>query len=496
MRNSPAPPRQRKPLPNHWLFWLLASGLLIALSITVYLIYTTVRDDFSSPVPEAVIPAGESQDTQIDQNVFQELSTPLQHRNGPPGESWDGKSQFNVLILGVDDRTEESDDGPPRTDTMILATFNPERETAGMLSLPRDLWVDVPSYGHYKINQAFFLGESQALIGGGAGLAMATVEDFLELNIPYYILINFEAFTQLIDEIGGVKIDIPEPIKIDPVGNREIITIQPGVQTLPGDITLAYVRARNTAGGDFDRAQRQQQVLFGIFQRLTDFNLIPTLINKAPSIYKNIADGVNTNLTLSQIAKLAQLVYNIPNENIHLLAIGHDHVTEGFAYNGMYILSPIPEQIEALKIELFNTVPVSNPIPHLANTVGPTQQAPTDAIEQPIIEETQPAQPTIPPPAEGPSVAVHNGAGISGLAGETAEYLKINGIRVAEIGNAGEPYTNTTIIDFTGNPDLITQLTQLLGLPEIKIYNRYDPDTSVDLLLILGSDWAEIDTLP
>ena len=67
---------------------------------------------------------------------------------------------------------------------------------------------------------------------------------------------------------------------------------------------------------------------------------------------------------------------------------------------------------------------------------------------------------------------------------------------MTEIGNAREIYTYTTIIDYTGNPDIITHLLQLLGLSEIKIYNRYDPDSEVDLLLTLGNDWAQSDTLP
>ncbi|MBL7162201.1 MAG: LCP family protein [Anaerolineales bacterium] len=501
MRNSPAPSQNGPTLPKHWLFWFLASALIVALGITIYLIYSTVRDEFYIPGSDEMIvaPVEENQESQIDQSVFQELSTPLQHRNGPPGQSWDEKSQINVLILGVDDRVDELDDGPPRTDTMILATINPENKTAGMLSLPRDLWVDVPGYGYYKINQAYFLGESQAISGGGAGLAMDTVDEFLDVQIPYYVQINFNTFIQLIDEMGGVKIDVPERIMVN-IGKGNVKTLQPGVQTLPGDIALAYVRARNTADGDFDRTRRQQQVLFGIFQRLTDFNLIPTLINKAPSLYKNVASGVNTNLTLSQIAKLAQLAYGIPNENIQHLVIGHDQVVEGFSYNGMYILSPIPEQIEALKNELFNMAPVvTNPTPRPSSTPVTTLPAPTETREPSFVEEilsTDEAQPTTPPPQEGPSIAVHNGTGTSGLAGDTAEYLKANGVRVTEIGNAGESYTYTTIIDYTGNPDTITQLSQLLGLSDIKIYNRYDPDSEVDLLLTLGNDWAESNTLP
>jgi len=501
MRNSPTPPQSSRTLPRHWLFWVLTAALVVALGLTLYLIYSTVRDGFFPPASDEISADAVEEDRglQFDENVFRELSTPLQRRNGPAGQSWDGVSRINILILGVDDRMDELEDGPPRTDTMILATLNPENKTAGLLSLPRDLWVNVPGYGYYKINQAYFVGEAEGISGGGAGLAMDTVEEFLGIQVPYYVQINFNTFIQLIDEIGGVKIDVPERIMVD-LRHGKVKTLEPGVQTLPGDIALAYVRARNTSGGDFDRAQRQQQILLGIFQRLTDFDLIPTLINNAPSLYKNLAGGVNTNLTLSQIAKLGQIAYSIPGENIRHRAIGHDQVVEGFSFDGMYILNPIPEQIEFLKGEFFSMTPVvANPTPHPTSTPLTSQPAPAETSEQPLVAGAQPAQEeqsADSSPRGGPSVAVYNGAAVSGLAGDTAEYLKANGVRVTEIGNASEISPYTTLIDYTGNPELIARLTQLLGLPDIKIYSRYDPDTQVDLLLTLGNDWAESNLLP
>ncbi len=505
MRNTPAPSQNKPSLPKHWLFWILTGALIIALGITIYLIYSTAKDTFYIPAPEEVAIIEGSEDDpalKIDENVFSELSTPLQSRNGPPGQYWDGESQINVLIMGVDDRLYDPVDGPPRTDTIILATMNPEAKTAGLLSLPRDLWVEIPGYGEGKINQAYFWGESQGVSGGGAGLAMDTVEGFLEVETPYYVQVNFHTFIQLIDEIGGVKIDVPERIMVD-LRKGNVKTLEPGVQTLPGDIALAYVRVRNTPGGDFARAQRQQQVLLGIFERLTDFNLMPKLINNAPRLYRTISDGINTNLTLAQIAKLAQIAYGLPRENIQHLAIGHDHIVEGFSYNGMYILSPIPEQIEYLKDELFNAQPVvANPTPR--PLVTPTKVTPPTATEEPSLideifsgdESEEEPQPTAPLPDEGASVAVHNGSGEEGLAGKTAEYLKAHGIRITEIGTAGDSYETSTFIDYTGNSDLISEIASILGLQDYKIYGRYDPDTTVDLLITLGNDWADSNTLP
>ncbi len=486
------------------MFWVLIAALIITLAITINLIYSTAKDTLYVPSAEEVIVEDHSVDSsenQIDQSIFSELSDPLQRRNGPRGQDWDGKSPINVLVLGIDDRLYDPVDGPPRTDTIILATMNPETKTAGLLSLPRDLWVEIPGLGPHKINQAYFFGESQAAKGGGAGLAMDTVEEFLDVEIPFYVQINFHTFIQLIDEIGGVKIDVPDRIMVD-LRKGNVKTLEPGVQTLPGDIALAYARARNTSGGDFDRAQRQQQILLGIFERLTDFDLMPSLINNAPSLYRSASDGVNTNLTLVQIAKLAQLAYGLPKENIRNLAIGHDHVVAGFSYSGMYILSPIPEEIEYLKGKLFSKQPVvTDPTPRPAST--PTSSITTTATEEPTLveeifsgDDEPETQPTAAPPEEGASVAIHNGAGIDGLAGKTAEYLKVHGIRVTDIGTKSDIYETSTFIDYTGNSELISEISAILGLPDYKVYSRYDPGTSVDLLLTLGEDWAEIESLP
>ncbi|NIW46265.1 MAG: LytR family transcriptional regulator, partial [Gammaproteobacteria bacterium] len=92
-----------------------------------------------------------------------EINAPLQPENGPPPHSWDGTSRINVLLLGADSREWEANFGPPRTDTMILLTLDPQSQTGGMLSLPRDIWLEIPGYGYGKINQAYFFGEADQI---------------------------------------------------------------------------------------------------------------------------------------------------------------------------------------------------------------------------------------------------------------------------------------------------------------------------------------------
>ena len=515
------PKRKKNKTPKHWLFWLLTSSLVISLLVTGFLIGTAFKD-FTFPSlfqrlradqndPAAQIGVEIASEDGVGGREFDDINAPLQHRNGPAPRSWDGKSRINILLLGVDDRTWNTGDGPPRTDTMILLTINPENNTAGMLSLPRDLWLEIPGQGgdYYKINQAYTLGEAQGLAGGGAGLAMDTVERFLGISVPFYVQINFNAFINLIDQMGGVKIDVPETMTIDPLGDNNIKVVQQGVQTLPGDLALAYVRNRDTGGGDFDRAQRQQQVLRAVESRLTDLDILPTLIRKAPSIYDEVSNGVNTNLTAGQILKLSQLAYSTPTENINSLAITQDHAYAGISWNGLYILTPIDEKIEQLKAVLFSTQ-LSAIAPTVAPTAvnAPTVEQPTpsqvtanDTSEQSPSAEAQPLateamQPIIAPMSEEAAITVHNGAQIAGLAGDTARYFELNHLQIYDIDNADTVYDFTTIIDYTGKPETLAALVTLLDLSTLKTYQQFNPDSEVDILVILGKDWANDNPLP
>lgn len=260
---TPDPPPNKPNLPRHWSFWALLSALLIAISVTGYLIFSSLRLSITTDKSnQAEMAESTSEVEALLESFPQDQNTPLQNRLGPAPKPWDGESRLAILLLGVDDRTQELVDGPPRTDTMILVTIDPETKTGNMLSIPRDLWVEVPDFGYHKINQAYPLGEAFEYRSGGAGLAIETVENFLDVEIPYYILVNFNTFIHLIDEIEGVKITVPERIMVN-LGGGKVQWVEPGRQTMPGDIALAYVRARSTSGGDFDRNQRQQLVLRG-----------------------------------------------------------------------------------------------------------------------------------------------------------------------------------------------------------------------------------------
>jgi LCP family protein required for cell wall assembly len=203
---------------------------------------------------------------------------------------WDGSTRVTILLLGLDYRDWEAGLGAPRSDSMILLSVDPLTKQVSMLSIPRDLWVEIPGFTHNRINTAYASGEGNRLPGGGPALAMRAAEALVGVPIQYYAVIDFSTFERMIDEIGGIDVLVMERIKIAPIG-RLAQWLDPKAYHLDGAQALAYARVRKATGGDFGRAERQQQVAMAILDRVTGFDMIPTLVAKAPTLYQELSTG-------------------------------------------------------------------------------------------------------------------------------------------------------------------------------------------------------------
>jgi LCP family protein required for cell wall assembly len=449
---------------------------VVAASLIAIIVFRTVSSFIASyditDLPGIVVKTGKDPTPQgTGEVVVNEKPASVPSVAEPTPQPWDGASRVNLLVMGLDYRDWETGEGAPRTDTMILLSVDPISKTAGMLSIPRDLWVNIPGFEPNRINTAYRLGEIYKLPGGGPGLAMKTVEGLLGLKIDFYAQIDFSAFERFIDEIGGIKVDVPAKIKVDPLGDDNTRVLKPGVQVLPGNLALAYARARNTEGGDFDRAQRQQQVIFGIRNRIVSSNALPTLITRAPTIYEEISSGIHSNLTLEQAIKLAWLAQQIPDENIKRGIIGTDQVTLNKSPEGDDVLKPRPEQIRLLRDEVFTAS-------------GPVSPVAANADPQEIMK------------SESAKISVLNGANTPGLAARTQEFLANEGADIVETGDAPEAHTYTTLIDYTGNPYTVKYLLDLMNISSTRFYLRYDPTSQSDIVILLGYDWANNNTMP
>ncbi len=274
------------------------------------------------------------------------------------------RDRVNILLLGVDRRPGES--GPTRTDTMIVVTLDPESLTAGMLSIPRDLWVEVPGFGEHRINTAHFLGDRYSYPGGGAALAMRTVEYNLGVPIHYYARINFQGFRDIVDTLGGVTVEVPREI-IDtqyPTDDYGYTTIRipAGLQHMDGDVALRYVRTRH-GSSDFDRVLRQQQVLLAMRERALRLDILPRL----PDLIRTMGYTASTDMTPTDILALAQIGAEIDLDRIKAGAINQT-MTERviLAENGADVLFPLRERICEVVEEIFAVRACSSPIEVLA----------------------------------------------------------------------------------------------------------------------------------
>jgi len=402
-------------------------------------------------------------------------TTPLQS-NGPTAKTWDGKSRVNILLLGLDysDKRQVTEPGPNRSDTMILVTIDPLSRTIGALSIRRDLWVNIPGFDYNKINQAYFLGEAYKLPGGGPGLAVQTVEQFFGVPINYYAQVNFNTFVQLVDEIKGVKINVTERLLADWHNNGNNYWLEPGLYTLDGNAALAYSRIRHTDGDDVARGSRQMEVIMAIRDRIMDFNMMPTLIKRAPAIYKEVSNGVQTNMSLDQALQLALLMTQIPRENMHTYNIDYTMVTQEVTSDGTQeILRPIPDKIRILRDQVF--------------AQGSTAAAP-------IVLGT--GDPLTLAKAEAGRITILNGTAAGGLAESTAAYFTSQGLNIVSNGNSSDNYTYTTIVVHNAKPYTLAYLAGLMQVPNNRIYNSADPTGADDITVYLGSDWANNNPMP
>lgn len=224
-------------------------------------------------------------------------------------------SAVNILLMGTDARPGED---IARTDSMIIVRIDPKTNRVSTLSLPRDLATTIPRVGEQRrINTAYYLGEKELGKGYGPALAKETISKLLGIKIDHYVLINFDGFTKLVDNLGGVTIDVPRVID-DPkyptdayAGDTRTMKVHfdPGVQKMDGERALIYSRTRH-ADSDFGRQVRQQQVLMAIFKQIRDQNLY-SQITSLDEYTSALRDAVRFDMSRDDIMSLASLAPSI-----------------------------------------------------------------------------------------------------------------------------------------------------------------------------------------
>ena len=358
------------------------------------------------------------------------------------------KDVVHILLIGGD-RDYVLD---MNTDTLIVVVINRSTKQVSLLSIPRDLWVYIPTYGWSRINVAHRIGQrGQYPDGKGPGLLARTIELNLGVPIDHWVRIGYSGFVNVVDELGGVEVVVPCPVNLrykPPTSEeeREMI-LQPGVHRLDGETALRYVRTRR-GDTDFGRSNRQQQFLKTVWDQFKS----PDILLKIPGLWSALKDHFHTDLSLGDILALAPVALDLDYQHIRSLYIGQNQVENWVTPEGWSVLRPIPEKVQQVVSRLY---------------------APPDA---------QSAQ-----AAEAARIQVWNGTSRPELALIAADELRWQGFKVTNTGQADRTdYAQTQIVVFDDKPETVATLARALDVKQENIVQQPDSSQPVDIRVILG----------
>ena len=218
----------------------------------------------------------------------------------------------NVLLIGVDARDL---DEPCRSDSMIIATLDNNNKKVKLTSLFRDTLVDIPGHGEAKLNSAYMLG--------GPELLMKTVKETYNVNIDKYIIINFWGFETIVDYIGGIEVDVKDyqleelnKYIGESTGGNDCPVEKTGIQTLNGKQALSYARIRYNVGDEYERTDRQREVIFKVIEKLQN-----TKPSKYLGIMNTMLEYIKTNIDPLEALNMAYTIYKFPSLDVEQLQI-------------------------------------------------------------------------------------------------------------------------------------------------------------------------------
>lgn len=341
--------------------------------------------------------------------------------------------RINVLLLGVGG---EGHDGPQLTDTIIMASYKPSTNQVGMISVPRDLTVNIPNYGYRKINAVNALAEMNEA-GSGLDATANTMKTILGQNVNYTIKVDFGGFEDIINDLGGIDVyvdrsftDSTYPLD-DQDGGVQTVSFFEGWAHMDGTTALQFARSRhgsNGEGSDFARAARQQKMLLAVKDRALSLNVLlnPAKLN---SILTTIRENVSTNMSLWEMIRLAEYVPKIDRDQIvmRVLDTAPGSPLYQTTINDAFVILPRHEDWSDLKLIAANIF-----------------------ADEPVVTSQEAALPEKPTSSDGVRVEIQNGTPTTGLAARTAELLESSGFTVALVSNAVErDYQKTMIFDYT-----------------------------------------------
>lgn len=436
------------------------------------------------------------------------------------------EDRINILLLGIGG---PGHDGPYLSDTNIIVSIKPSTKEVSMVSIPRDLGIKIANYGTQRINYADALGE-KLYPGQGGDYARKIFAETFGLEIPYYARVNFNAFEQMIDAVGGIEVDVTQPFSDYSYPGEnfsyQTISFASGTQQFNGDLALKFARSRHGTNGensDFARSRRQQLIISALKDKIMSFGTLtsPTTLHK---IWTSLSDNIDTNLDFSQLVYLASIAKDIDSSKIKNLVI--DSSPEGYLYsyiapNGAFMLAPKGGDFSAINQAITNifqtsfsyVIPRETPLAYeqtngdsqFGNVLNTTSSAliPTSTFSTTTTQQLA--------FLENAKIEIQNGTWRAGLASRTQSQLADQGFNIITIGNCiKRPIATTTIylINQSVSNELLEYLLKQIParlemtipdwlhenyLPDsedtVEIGAKFNPET--DILIILGIDIKE-----
>ncbi len=342
----------------------------------------------------------------------------------------------NILLLGSDSRGDDNG----RADTIIVLRYNPKTKKAVMLSIMRDSRVAIPGYSMNKINTAHALG--------GLKLMVETVEEFTGLEMNHYLMIDFAGFEEVVDALGGIKIDVEKSLY--DASNK--INVKAGLQRMDGETALAYVRFRHDAKGDYGRIERQQKFLKAVLSE----SLRITSIHRIPELVSILSENTKTDMSVSQMISLGKKLSSLSGDGLDgIMLPGTPAMINGVSY-----VIPDEEKSKDILHRIANDLPLTDP---------------------PTVEDVKNGD---------VELDVRNGTGVAGMAKKLSDDLASKGFGIKIFTDADrENYQKTLIYYVKDNQVEAEKVKTYVPFAQVKKYDG-KIQTKSDVLIVIGADYV------
>jgi LCP family protein required for cell wall assembly len=385
--------------------------------------------------------------------------------------------RVNILVAG-NSADDVGHNGGRLTDSIMVISMDTKNKTAYMMSIPRDLWVDIPGNGHAKINEAYVDGEDgnfneSGYFKGGMGLLQKTVEENFNIDLNYYSLVNYTALRDMVNAVGGIDFTVQSVDKrglydpsIDYTTHGPLVKLTNGVHTLNGQQALDLSRARGDAYGsygfpaaDFDRTNNQRKELIALKSKVSSTGVLANPA-KLSSIFDAIGKNVKTDMTLGEVRR----AYDIGKDIGSIQSIGLNN------FHGKNLLTSY------------------------ATPLGQSALIPAAGLDD--FSEIQTALKQLtsnnPITREGANVVVLNATDTTGVAGRASKTLKSKGVFVSATSDADTTSATSTIIDVSGGKlqGTMAVLQTTFGKNVIKTSKYTSLYPEADFIVLVGTDHA------